>query len=286
MESLELRIFREVARESSISKAAEKMGYVQSNISNHIHRLEKELGTTLFLRHSKGVTLTASGEKLLTYANQVVLLLKRAEDQFATHKTCVKIGATQTIAAYRLPVWLSTFRKEYPGTDFSISTKLQPELIQDVADDVLDCAFVYAGWNHPQLVPAFSYSEKLVIIAPAHLKPHEIPFQPIIASDAPGCPLSDRLQSWVYGKTSRKSSIVRFDTVESILQAVSLGLGISALPVSVLSNASMERIQVVSSEEMDQVTIQVLVSKNAKNIGLTQFLNAVRSQHQTIDIPA
>lgn len=286
MESLELRIFREVAREVSISKAADKMGYVQSNISNHIHRLEKELGTTLFLRHSKGVTLTASGEKLLTYANEVVLLLEQAKDQFAEHKPCVKIGATQTIAAYRLPVWLSTFRKEYPNTDFSILTKLQPELIQDVVDRVLDCAFVYASWNHPQLVPAFSYSEKLAIIAPAHLKQQEIPFQPIIASDVPGCPLSDMLQNWVYNKTARKSHIVRFDTVESILQAVSLGIGISALPVSVLSNAHMPHIQVVPSEEMDKVTIQVLVSKNASHIGLTQFLDTVRSQQRAVDIPA
>ena len=45
MESLELRIFREVAQESSISKAAENLNYVQSNITAHIKRLEEELGT-------------------------------------------------------------------------------------------------------------------------------------------------------------------------------------------------------------------------------------------------
>lgn len=51
MESLELRIFREVAQESSISKAAENLNYVQSNITAHIKRLEEELGTILFIRH-------------------------------------------------------------------------------------------------------------------------------------------------------------------------------------------------------------------------------------------
>lgn len=58
MESLELRIFREVAYTKSISKTAENMGYVQSNITAHIKKLEGELNTTLFIRHSKGVTLT------------------------------------------------------------------------------------------------------------------------------------------------------------------------------------------------------------------------------------
>ena len=42
MESLELKIFREVAKAGSISKAAENMNYVQSNITAHIKKLEKE----------------------------------------------------------------------------------------------------------------------------------------------------------------------------------------------------------------------------------------------------
>ena len=75
MESLELRIFREVARMKNISRTAENMGYVQSNITAHIKKLENELNTTLLIRHNKGVTLTEDGEKLLEYAEQVISLL-------------------------------------------------------------------------------------------------------------------------------------------------------------------------------------------------------------------
>ena len=69
MESLELKIFREVAKAGSISKAAENMNYVQSNITAHIKKLEKELNSILFVRHNKGITLTSEGEKLFFYAN-------------------------------------------------------------------------------------------------------------------------------------------------------------------------------------------------------------------------
>lgn len=55
MESNDLRIFQVVAYEGSISKAAIKMGYVQSNVTLRIKTLEDELGTKLLLRHSKGV---------------------------------------------------------------------------------------------------------------------------------------------------------------------------------------------------------------------------------------
>ncbi len=75
MESLELRIFREVAYTKSISKTAENMGYVQSNITAHFKKLEGELNTTLFIRHSKGVTLTKVGEKLLYQAEKIISLL-------------------------------------------------------------------------------------------------------------------------------------------------------------------------------------------------------------------
>lgn len=74
MESLELRIFNEVAHSKSISKAAENMGYVQSNITTHIKKLETELNTTLFLRHNKGVTLTKDGEKLLRQSEHIISL--------------------------------------------------------------------------------------------------------------------------------------------------------------------------------------------------------------------
>ena len=82
MESLELRIFREVAYTKSISKTAENMGYVQSNITAHIKKLEGELNTTLFIRHSKGVTLTKDGEKLLYQAEKIISLLDKTLQSF------------------------------------------------------------------------------------------------------------------------------------------------------------------------------------------------------------
>ena len=91
MESLDLRIFREVAHESSISKAAENLNYVQSNVTAHIKRLEKELGTTLFNRHGKGVTLTADGEKLLNYADSILELIDRAVSEFQLERLQLKI---------------------------------------------------------------------------------------------------------------------------------------------------------------------------------------------------
>lgn len=284
MESLELRIFREVAFEKSISKAAEKMGYVQSNISSHIRNLETELGTVLFIRHSKGVTLTESGKKLLDYADQVVALLDTAKNQFQVNKPSIKIGATQTIAAYRLPVWLSEYKRQFPDVDFSILTQLQPDLIKDVVEGNLDCAFVYAQFSHPKLTSAFLYSEKLAVIAPEKLKADDIAFQPIVSSNVPGCPLSDILQNWISKRTLQKSNIIQFDTVESIIQAVALGIGISLLPISVLPNAEKHNLQVIQSNDIGTVDIQLLARQNCGNPCLREFIEIIQSSFRGANI--
>ena len=111
MESLELRIFREVAQESSISKAAENLNYVQSNITAHIKRLEEELGTILFIRHGKGVTITADGEKLLNYANSILELI----DRIWISNRKFKIKSWRNTDTCRFPV---------AGLDFKLSESI------------------------------------------------------------------------------------------------------------------------------------------------------------------
>lgn len=54
MESGDLRIFQCVAQEGSLTRAAARLGYVQSNVTARIRHLESEVGTLLFIRHNRG----------------------------------------------------------------------------------------------------------------------------------------------------------------------------------------------------------------------------------------
>lgn len=278
LESLELRIFREVALQKSISKAAEKMGYVQSNITAHIQNLEAELETVLFIRHSKGVNLTDEGRQLLVYADQIITLLDNAKIKFQKSEPAIRIGASQTIAAHRLPVWLSAYQRNCPNTSFSVSTHLQPpELIGAVADGDLDCAFVYTEFNHPKLFSAFLYREPMALIAPKDLKPEEIVYQSVVAANTPGCPSRYLLENWIMKKISRKPNIIQFDTVESIIKAVSLGIGIAVLPISVLADADTHSFQIIRPDDIGEASIQLLIPKNSENPCLNQFVDTVKS---------
>lgn len=124
MESHELKIFKQVAELQSVSRAAEKLGYVQPNVSQRIKNLEEELGVRLFLRNNRGVTLTEEGKKLLDYTNKILQLIDEAKTAVNPNKwrESLKIGASQTISAVKIPHLLSSFFKEYNNIDVKVRT--------------------------------------------------------------------------------------------------------------------------------------------------------------------
>lgn len=166
MESLELRIFREVAYTKSISKTAENMGYVQSNITAHIKKLEGELNTTLFIRHSKGVTLTKDGEKLLYQAEKIISLLDKTLQSFQNNPKTLKIGTTQTIAGYLLPKCIIEYQKQFPNVSLSVSTLNQDDLDHSLYNGLLDCIITNSTHNITQGKQVLEFQENLMLATP------------------------------------------------------------------------------------------------------------------------
>src|SRR5919205_2697100 len=102
MDAADLRVFEAVARLGGMSRAAEELHTVQSNVTARIRLLEEELGTALFSRHSRGVVLTAAGQRLLPYAVRVRTLLEEARRAVAddgTPRGPLTIGSLETTAA-------------------------------------------------------------------------------------------------------------------------------------------------------------------------------------------
>ena len=82
MVKLELyRVFREVAEAGNISLAAENLYLSQSAVSQSVKQLEQQLGTRLFLRSPRGVTLTEDGRLLFEYVRSAMGLLETGEDK-------------------------------------------------------------------------------------------------------------------------------------------------------------------------------------------------------------
>ena len=118
MDTADLRVFEAVARLGGMSRAAEALHTVQSNVTGRIRRLEKELGAPLFRRHARGVEPTPAGQRLLPYAVRAAQLLedaRRAALDDGTPRGALIVGSLETTPALRLAPILPRFAATYPA---------------------------------------------------------------------------------------------------------------------------------------------------------------------------
>jgi len=144
--NLELyRVFREVARQSSFSKAARELFVSQSAVSQAIGNLEKTLGTTLFVRGKRGVTLTSDGELLYEYTESALSTLEKGEAKLEEREKMlageVKIAAADTISKYVLLPILKDFNELYPDIRIHVVNRTTMESIQLLKSGEVDFAF-------------------------------------------------------------------------------------------------------------------------------------------------
>lgn len=124
MENRVLKYFLIVAREQNITKAAEILHISQPALSRQLMQLEEELGTQLFIRGKRNITLTDEGLYLRQKAQEIIDLTEKTEQEFANGLTSlsgvISIGMGETAASSYIADLIYEFREEYPDVRFEI----------------------------------------------------------------------------------------------------------------------------------------------------------------------
>lgn len=274
LESHELKIFKHVAELQSVSKAAEKLGYVQPNVSQRIKNLENKLGVRLFMRNNRGVTLTEEGKKLLEYTNEILQLIDEAKTAVNPNKwrEPLKIGASQTISAVKIPHLLSSFLKEYNNIDVKVRTNNNLMLEEMLFYGEVDGIFVNSSKNITNCDIIYSYFEKIVLITPK-LNPFDInsSYTLIVNSDV-NCIYRKQLLELSKESNFHSSNIIEFDSLESIIQAVHDGLGISIIPADIAENRKGTK-EIIFTELPKRIQVDFLIkNKKQQTPGLKKFI--------------
>ena len=236
MDAWDFQVFATVAKEGGMTKAADALHTVQSNVTKRIRLLEDELGTTLFHRHKSGISLTSAGELLLPYAEKIHQLLieaKGAVTQSAAPKGPLRIGAIETTVALRLAPLFTRYGKLYPEVDLSIATDTTGALIADVLDYKLEGAFVAGPVSHARLTSMPVFEEELVLYAPAAVK-DVFRFirakTPKVLVFRGGCSYREKLEKLFSQWGMAQVRFLEFSSLDGIYGCVSAGLGITLFP--------------------------------------------------------
>jgi molybdate transport repressor ModE-like protein len=125
-----MRILKEVADHGSFSAAAESLSYTQSAISQQIAALEREAGTQLVTRGSRGIKLTEAGEALVRHADAILTRLADAEAELEAIAGLrggrLRMAAFPTVGATLMPLAIATFRERHPDVELTVR-QLEPE---------------------------------------------------------------------------------------------------------------------------------------------------------------
>ena len=147
MEIRNLKTFLQVATLENVTQAAKELGYSQSAVSVHIHKLEQELGLPLFDRIGKNVQLTDYGKALIPYARDAVkatMALEAFGQAPEMMPGFLKIGITDSLFDLLLKKSLIHYHDRFPKVTLELSVDTTANLTQALQQGSIDAACIIA----------------------------------------------------------------------------------------------------------------------------------------------
>ena len=239
----QFRYFVAVAESGSVSSASRMLSLAQSALTKSLLELEAELGSALFVRSPKGMTLTPQGHRFLVGARKVIgsvadALRLQAAEAAADISGVLAVGVTSLVAGYYLSELFSRFRRNCPAVEVYV-TEDSPRFLEHLLiNGELDLAIMVSNaLDEPQAMVAetLTRSQNRVWL-PSN---HPLTAQPeVTLADCAACDQivldADRIDALMKGVWARHQLkprvILRTSSLEAVRSLVGAGAGIAVLP--------------------------------------------------------
>ncbi len=243
-----LQVFHTVARLLSFTKAAEALHMTQPAVTFQIRQLEEYFNTRLFDRTHNRISLTEAGDHVYTYAQRIISLYNEMDNQVRTLTGDVigvlVIGASTTIAEYRIPTLLGKFQAKFSDVKLRLRVSNTMGVVHMVEDNEIDVGIVEAPVTNKNLVVRVCWNDQLMaVVPPSHklankksIHISEIVPYPFICREE-GSGTRDVIADYLEQHSLVLSDLdltMEFGSPESIKSAVESGLGVTIISESTL----------------------------------------------------
>ena len=242
MELFQLRYFVAAGRKLNFSRAAESLYVSQPSLSQQVARLETELGTHLFHRTGRRVTLTQAGQALLPLAERLLAgeaeARRTVEEVAGLRRGRLTLYALPALEQHLLPPWLARFRREHPDIQLQVR-ELRPAraIAQAVAEGEADLGFVHLPYEVEGLEHRVLLEDPFALVVP---EGHSLARKRVLS-------LADVAdQDWVWVREAndpdhplyaacvaagfRPRIVCESGSAQGVMALVAAGLGIALLP--------------------------------------------------------
>lgn len=165
----------------SVNRTADQLFLVQSAVSQHISKLEKELGVRLIMRHGKRlVGLTDTGKQIVQHAYRVLAeansILDIGQEQTSQSTGTLSIGATHTQARYILPYVIAAYRKDFPNIELHIHQGTPQQLVEMAIKGIVDfsiCTEALSEYPELTTLPCYRWNRSVIALKDHPLMEHK-----------------------------------------------------------------------------------------------------------------
>jgi DNA-binding transcriptional LysR family regulator len=241
VEFSQLRIFQAVAEEGSITRAAERLHRVPSNLSTRLKQLEEQLGVELFVRERQRLQLSPAGKVLLDYTGKLFALRDQASAAVMGGQPAgdFVLGTMYSTAAIHLPALLARYHKAYPAVNLQVQSAPSGELLEGLLTGRLDAALVDGPLELAGLDGVPLCEERLVLIT-------EIDHPPVrnardvegrsVFTFRRGCSYRMRLEAWFAHDHAAMGRAMEIESYQGMLACVIAGSGVALMSESMLAS--------------------------------------------------
>ena len=280
MELSQLRIFQAVAETGSVTRAAEQLHRVPSNLSTRLRQLEEQLGVELFHRERQRLQLSPAGKVLLDYAGRMLALHDEAFAAVQGGQPAGEfiLGSMYSTAAIHLPALLARYHKAYPAVNLQVQTAPSGELLEGLLAGRLDAALLDGPLSLSGLDGVPLCEETLVMIT----EPDHPPVRSArdVAGRAvftfrKGCSYRMRLEAWYAHDHAAMGRAMEIESYPSMLACVVAGSGVALMSQSMLEslpgreNVAVHRLQT----PFDQATTWLVWRRGMRGANLDAWVS-------------
>ncbi len=246
----ELSLFNLVVKHRSFTKAAEAAGLTQSAITRQIQGIESSLGVDLLERTTRAVHLTRAGEFLFHESSRLLgdvdQSLRRLKEDFANARKEVRVGVSRSVSLAHLPGLFHENLRRQAKVAYNVSYQSSAEILTALEANELDLGILCPPPRLPKTLSiTHRFTDAFTLIAPAELAAQFMALPKSATSPWLGkqswllldekTNTGSRLRKWMTASHLKVEPAVQLDNFDLIITLVSIGMGVSFVPIRALS---------------------------------------------------